>query len=328
MHKPLVSPLTDIYQPVAGELEQVEGILRREMRSDFPYVNELVRYGCLMGGKRLRPALVLLSAKSVGKVTDQHLTMAAAMEMVHTASLIHDDILDEACVRRHLATVNARWDQQASVLLGDFLFTHAFFLASSTGSASACQLMGRSTNIVCEGELRQKGSRGDYGLTESEYYEILDAKTAELCACSCHLGAQFAGGDEYQVECLTQYGRWLGRAFQIADDLLDVVGDESTTGKSLGTDLAQQKPTLPLIRALQVADLDQRQQMLALLQGEAIVEKSELLRLFHELGALEYARLRGREFADKALEQLTGLPESPSQQALQRLIEFVVERSH
>ncbi|MHB8866518.1 MAG: polyprenyl synthetase family protein, partial [Pirellulaceae bacterium] len=152
------SSLVTLYAPVVEEMQQVERILRRAMRSDDPYVDQLVRYGCLLGGKRLRPALLLLSAKACGEVTAQHLTLAAVVEMVHTATLVHDDVLDEASVRRHRATVNARWDNETSVLLGDFLFSHAFYLASTLDSTLACQLIGRSTNVVCEGEIRQKGS--------------------------------------------------------------------------------------------------------------------------------------------------------------------------
>lgn len=321
-------PLDLLYGPIAGELAQVEDLLQREMRSKYPYVDEMVRYGCLLGGKRLRPALLLLAAKSTGEVTQQHLTLAAVIEMIHTATLVHDDVLDEASVRRHRATVNARWDNEASLLLGDFLFSHAFYLASTTGSTLACKLIGRATNIVCEGEIRQKGSRADFSLSEAEYFQILDAKTAELCACSCRLGAHFAGAKPEDVEHLSQYGRLLGIAFQIADDLLDVTGDEAATGKSLGTDLAQQKPTLPLIRTLEQADPAQREYLHALLCGEADGQADSLRTFFDRCDALAYTRDKGREFAQQALEQLATLPASPAEQSLRKLGEFVVNRSH
>ncbi len=321
-------PLDELYVPIVDELEQVEEILRREMRSKYPYVDELVRYGCLLGGKRLRPALLLLAAKSTGRVTEEHLTLAAVIEMIHTATLVHDDVLDEASVRRHLATVNARWDNEASLLLGDFLFSHAFYLASTTGSAFACQLIGRSTNIVCEGEIRQKGSRADFALTEAEYFQILDAKTAELCACSCRLGAHFAGAQAEHVERMTQYGRLLGIAFQIADDLLDITGDEAATGKSLGSDLAQQKPTLPVIRALDVADSAQRDYLLTQLRGEACLSGDALRHALGQFDALAYTREKGYEFAQLAIEQLALFPASPAEQSLRRMVEFVVSRSH
>ncbi len=327
-HNSVTSPLSILYAPIEAELEQVEAILRREMRSRYPFVDELVRYGCLLGGKRLRPAMLLLSAKAAGELTSHHLTLAAVVEMIHTATLVHDDVLDDASLRRHLATVNARWDNEASVLLGDFLFSHAFYLASTTGSTLACRLIGRSTNIVCEGEMRQKGSRADFSLTEDEYFEILDAKTAELCACCCQLGAEFAGATPTVVEMLTRYGRNLGIAFQIADDLLDVVGDESATGKSLGTDLAQQKPTLPLICALQRADAQDRQWLLSTFRGEMQGQAADLIRCLERYDALAYAQEKAQQFVQEALAPLASLPHTPAQQSLHRLGEFVVCRSH
>ncbi len=321
------SPLATLYAPVAEELQQAERILRRTMRSDYPYVDELVRYGCLLGGKRLRPALLLLSAKACGRVNAQHLTLAAVVEMVHTATLVHDDVLDEASVRRHLATVNARWDNEASVLLGDFLFSHAFHLASTLDSTLACQLIGRSTNVVCEGEIRQKGSRGDVSLDEATYLEILDAKTAELCACCCQLGAHYAGASESLTRRLAMFGRQLGIAFQIADDLLDVVGTETAAGKSLGTDLEKQKPTLPLIRALQIASVAERQDMLAALQGESGSSLDRLRVRFEQLDVLTYTRNKATAYAQQALDELVGLPDSPAVQSLRQMAAFVVQRA-
>src|SRR5436189_1071363 len=261
--------LQTLYAPIAAELADVEALLKAELCSDYPFVDELVRYGCLLGGKRLRPALLLLTAKAVGgRATRDHITLAAVVEMIHTATLVHDDVLDEAQIRRHLATVNARWDNEASVLLGDFLFTHAFYLASTLDSVVGCRLIGRATNIVCEGELRQKGSRGNFDLSEVEYLEIVEAKTAELTAVSCRLGALIAGADERVIDQMDGFGRDLGIAFQIADDLLDVLGEERTTGKSLGTDFEKQKPTLPVIRALELATPADREELLELLTGE------------------------------------------------------------
>src|SRR5688572_28856047 len=266
---PPTTLLQTLYSPIAGELAEVERRLKAELRSDHAFVDELVRYGCLLGGKRLRPALLLLTAKAAGgRVMSEHITLATVVEMIHTATLVHDDVLDDAQMRRHLATVNARWDNEASVLLGDFLFTHAFYLASTLDSVLGCRLIGKATNIVCEGELRQKGSRGNFRLSEAEYLEIVEAKTAELTAVSCRLGALFAGADERLAEQMGGFGRDLGIAFQIADDLLDVLGEEATTGKSLGSDLELQKPTLPIIRALEIATPADRDGMLQILNGE------------------------------------------------------------
>ena len=167
--------------------------------------------------------------------------------MIHTATLVHDDVLDEASIRRHEDTVNARWNNQTSILLGDYLFTHAFFLASSLDTTFGCRTIGRSTNIVCEGELLQTAASGNFELSREEYFKIIQAKTAELCACCCRLGAHYAGGDEQTVEKMAMFGWKLGSSFQIADDLLDLIGDPETVGKSLGTDLSKRRMTLPLI---------------------------------------------------------------------------------
>ena len=325
-HVPLQSPLAAMYASIRDELQQVEQTLRNQLRSEQSYVDELCRYGCLMGGKRLRPALVLLSAKACGEIETAHLTLAAVLEMVHTATLVHDDVLDGATTRRHLATVNSRWDNEASILLGDLLFSQAFFLASSLDDVFACRAIGRAANLVCEGELRQKGTRGDFQLSEAEYLTIIEAKTAELCACSCLLGAHYAGAEAAARQRLESYGRYLGIAFQIADDILDIVGREDTTGKSLGTDLQQQKPTLPLIRLLEIADADTRQRVLHLATSEAETAHAPLRDLFHRFGTLDYSQQQAHHYAARAASQLDALPPSEAVEHLHTLSEFVVCR--
>jgi octaprenyl-diphosphate synthase len=320
--------LAELYAPILEELTESEEILRREMRSRYPYVDQLVRYGCLLGGKRLRPALLLLSARATGEVAPQHLVLAAVVEMIHTATLVHDDVLDEADVRRHLATVNARWDSEASILLGDFLFTHAFYLASTTGSTAACRIIGRATNIVCEGEIRQKGSRGDYTIAEDEYLGILEAKTAELCSCCCELGARFADAPAATVQQLADYGRHLGVAFQIADDLLDLEGREETVGKSLGTDLNKQKPTLPIIRALSIAEPDDRRQILEIVEQADGDQAAQLRPYLQRYDAFAYTQEKARGFAELARQQLDHLADSPATSALRSLSQFAVHRVH
>ncbi len=326
-HEPAVELMQALYAPVAADLAEVERILRSELRSRYPFVDELVRYGCLLGGKRLRPALLLLSAQATGDVCPDHSVLAAVVEMIHTATLVHDDVLDEADMRRHLATVNARWDNEASVLLGDYLFTHAFYLASTLESTLACRLIGRATNIVCEGELRQIGSRGNFSLSEDEYLQIIEAKTAELCSCCCRLGAHYAGASPDVVERLANFGRELGIAFQIADDLLDVLGDEAATGKSLGTDLDQQKPTLPLIRVLQLADEHERREVLGILHAETNHRREALSGWFQRFDAISYARDKARGYAEQARDAIDVLEPGPAQQVLCSLTEFVVSRA-
>lgn len=317
-----------IHALIQDELQEVESLLRREMRSEYPFVDELVQYAGRMGGKRLRPALLLLSAKATGRVTREHIVLAAVVEMIHTATLVHDDVLDNAQVRRHFATVNARWDNEASVLLGDFLFTHAFYLASTLETNLACRLIGRATNIVCEGEIRQKGNRGDYSISREDYLGVIQAKTAELCACSCHLGARFAGGTDDMIQRLDRYGRCLGIAFQIADDLLDVLGNETETGKSLGTDLEKRTPTLPIIHALAEADPADREAILAILNGESPRRRELLAPYLEKYDAITHTRERALDFARLASDQLQDLSPSPAQRLLVTLTEFVVQRRH
>ena len=278
-------------------------------------------------GKRLRPALLLLSATASGQVNDEHYVLAAVVEMIHTATLVHDDVLDEADMRRHLATVNARWNNETSVLLGDYLFTHAFYLASTLDSTYACRRIGRSTNIVCEGELRQVGNRGNHGLSEAEYFEIINGKTAELCACACHLGAKYSGADDDCVNRLEHFGRSLGMAFQIADDLLDLLGNESATGKSLGTDLEKQKPTLPLIHLYRSVPSNQRQHLESLLESSETAARRELIEWLARSESMQYARRVASDFATEARSNLESLPPSDAKDLLLDITEFVVARS-
>ena len=318
--------LASLYAPIAAELSEVERRLRAELRSHDPFVDELVRYGCLLGGKRLRPALLLLTAQALGgRVTADQITLATVVEMIHTATLVHDDVLDDARMRRHLATVNARWDNEASVLLGDFLFTHAFYLASTLDSVIGCRLIGRATNLVCEGELRQKGTKGRFDVSEAEYFEIIAAKTAALTAVSCELGALTSGADESLVRDMEHFGRELGIAFQIADDLLDVLGEEQVTGKSLGTDLEKQKPTLPVIRGLARAEPAERQRLLKMLQAPQGANGA-LVACLQRLGAIDETRQQASEYARRARQRLQRLEATPARDVLTMLCEFVVSR--
>src|SRR4051812_20548974 len=245
--------LASVYAPISAELEESEQIFRTELESRFPFVQTLVDHCADFRGKRLRPALVLLTGQACGGTRPAHPVLAAVVEMIHTATLVHDDILDEAGIRRHAATGTAEWGNEPAVLPGDSLFTHAFPLAASLESTLACRWIGRATNLVCEGEMQQVHHRGNLDLDEDAYFAIIRGKTAELTAVSCRLGAHYAGADAATVEAMERYGRDLGIAFQIADDVLDLWGEERKTGKTLGTDLEKQKLTLPLIRLLATA---------------------------------------------------------------------------
>lgn len=315
--------LSELFTPIEQDLAEVDRRLRRELRHHDAFIDELAQQSFRIGGKRLRPALLLLSAQAVGGLNDAHHTLAAVVEMIHSATLVHDDVLDEASLRRHEQTVNARWSNQVSVLLGDYLFTHAFYLASTLDTTFGCRTIGRATNVVCEGELLQNAASGNFHLSREQYLKIIDAKTAELCACCCRLGAHYAGGNKLTVDLFEAFGRHLGIAFQIADDLLDLESDEEATGKSLGTDLAKQKMTLPLIYLRDQLDDNQREKL------QSLVESSDarLLDWLEQSGALEHAREVAQSHSQLAAEQLADLPDSPAKQSLLLSCQFVTRRS-
>jgi octaprenyl-diphosphate synthase len=318
--------LRTLYAPVATELEAVENLLQQELSSDHPFVDRLAQHGFRIGGKRLRPALVLLSAQAAGGIRPEHLTLAVTVELIHTASLVHDDVLDEATMRRHLDTVNARWDNEASVLLGDCLFARAMCLASSLDDNYACRIISESARRMCEGELKQVESRGDFALGEENYFAIIAGKTATLTACCCRLGAHYAGADATVCDALDRYGHDLGVAFQITDDLLDLVGDEAAVGKSLGTDLLKQKATLPLIRLLETVNPQERRELTSLLSRSENHQRDALRPWFERGGAIAYARERAEALCRQAGKELAGLPATPACRSLLGLTDFVVSR--
>jgi octaprenyl-diphosphate synthase len=313
------------FLPIADDLESAERILHETIDNPAPGVARLVQHLAHYRGKRLRPALLLLCAKACGPVTPAHLTLAAVVEMIHTATLVHDDVLDGATVRRHVGTVNTGWGTQASILLGDYLFTHAFHLASSV-DARACRLIGEATNRLCAGELHQICERGNLHLDEEAYLAIIDGKTASLTACCCQLGAIYSGADDETVAAMTRFGRSLGLAFQIADDLLDLVGEERAAGKSLGTDLEQQKLTLPIIYFLAHAAPERAQRFRAVLQSAGNHKREQLAPELASTGAIVYARRRAEACAAAAAAQLDCLPDSECKDVLLELTRRVVHR--
>ena len=239
--------LAEVAALVGDDLAACERIYGEELASARPAVRDVRDHVAQYRGKRLRPILTLLAGAACGGVNEKHRTLAAVVEMVHTATLVHDDVLDGADVRRHVATVHSRWNPRTAVLFGDFLFTHAFHLAA-TVDAAACRAIGAATNAVCEGELTQIHERGNVDLTEADYFAIVAGKTAALTAVAAELGAVHAGTDAATAAALRGYGEDLGVAFQIADDLLDLTGEEGRVGKSLGSDLRERKLTLPIVR--------------------------------------------------------------------------------
>jgi octaprenyl-diphosphate synthase len=318
--------LRALYAPVVEELNEAEDLLRRELSSEHPFVDRLVKHGFRLGGKRLRPALVLLSAQASGGIRPAHVPLAAMAELIHTATLVHDDVLDEAAIRRHLDTVNARWDNEASILLGDYLFAQAMCLASSLDDVFACRVVCESARRMCEGELKQIESRGNYNLSETDYFEIIAGKTAALTACCCRLGAHYAGADPAVCEALARYGHDLGVAFQIADDVLDLSGNEAVVGKSLGTDLSKQKATLPLIRLLDTVSADDRAALLSVLSCSGNHHRDALGPWLDRSDAISYARGKAVWFTRRAGAELAALPDTSACDSLRGLTDFVVTR--
>jgi len=319
--------VADLYEPIAAELAEAERIFQNELGSRFPFVQRLVDHCADFQGKRLRPALVLLSGLASGTLREAHCVLAAVVEMIHTATLVHDDVLDEAVVRRHAATVNAEWGNETAVLLGDYLFTHAFHLAASLESTQACRWIGQATNKVCEGEMQQIHHRGNLDLAEQDYFTIIEGKTAELTAASCRLGAAYAGAPENTVAAMDRYGRELGIAFQIADDVLDIWGEERVTGKSLGTDLEKQKLTLPVIRLLKLADATTAIGIRAILSEAGPDQRRHLRPYLEESGALDYAWHRAKQHVKYAVDSMDCLDDSLAKSMLRTLAQFVVKRS-
>ncbi|MCH2363071.1 MAG: polyprenyl synthetase family protein [Planctomycetes bacterium] len=235
-----------IYRPIEAEMARLDAFLLDEFQAEEPFIHELLEHVAGFGGKRLRPALLFLCTRLVGaEVSDEAIRIGGVIEMVHTATLVHDDLLDGAQMRRRVDTVHERWGERPSILIGDFIYSKAFHLSTSVDGMAAA--LSEATNRICAGELLQIGSRFNSGLCEDTYFEIIRKKTAVLHALACELGGVFAGLDAARSEALGGVGMDLGMAFQVVDDCLDYAGEETVVGKSLGTDLRQGKLTLPLI---------------------------------------------------------------------------------
>ena len=318
--------LAALTECIAPHLAAVDQRFSEELRSDLACVNRLVRHVSRFHGKMLRPMLVLLSGKAVGELTDAHVTLATVVEMVHMATLVHDDVLDEAELRRKGATINHLRGNEAAVLLGDYLISHSYHLCSSLDSQLASRLIARTTNQVCEGELLQIDNRNNIDLDEPTYLEIITRKTASLCAVCCHLGATFAGGSEAQVAALDTYGRSLGIAFQIQDDILDIVGETGVVGKTLGIDLEKQKMTLPVIHFLRTAPAEHRKLLRSLIASRDADKIDRIRNLILPSRSIDYARDAARELVAKGRTALASLPDTETRSVLDTMAEYVVTR--
>lgn len=324
-----------IRQRLGEELAEVEARFSNELLSDLPCVNTLVSYVERYRGKMLRPMLVLVSgmaSSADGSVTDAHRVVATVVEMVHMATLVHDDILDDADVRRRGSTVNKLHGNETAVMLGDYLISHAYHLCTSLPSSLPGRQIADATNTVCEGELLQLANRENWALDEATYFEIIRRKTASLCGVSCRLGGLLSGATPEVVEGLYLCGEKLGVAFQIVDDVLDLTGDPSTVGKTLGRDLEKGKLTLPVIHLLRTASPAARARVMSGLEGTPGHRPSnpsrfdEAHRLIHQQGSLDYAMGLARNVIGEAKAGLALLPPTPARDLLLEMADAVITR--
>ncbi len=310
---------------IESDLQRADAIFSQTLEPHRTPFATLIEHLKHYRGKRLRPALLLLIAKASGGIRPEHHILAAAVEMIHTATLVHDDVLDEADVRRHVSTVNAEWGNKISILLGDMLFTHAFHLTSQV-DRRACEWIGDATNRVCAGELQQITERGNGNLTEAQYFSIIDGKTAALTEICGRLGAVYSGATEFVADKLANYGRCLGIAFQIADDILDLTGLEAKTGKTLGTDLEQQKLTLPLIHCLAQLPARDAKSLKSVLTSNEPRHLGMIREKLTQTGSIEYARSVADDYTQRARNELECLVPSESRDLLEKLTFWATRR--
>jgi len=320
--------MAELVAPIAGPLERMRSILSAQVAESSPAVRDMTDHVARFQGKQLRGALVLLTGEATGNTTDEHAAVAAIVEMIHLATLVHDDILDGATVRRRGACVNQRWDNQVAVLLGDFLYARAFALSTQLSSRLCSQLLAETTRAVCVGEIEQSTRRYDFEMTQATYEAIASAKTASLYAAACELGARYPGGNVEQGARMAAAGRNLGLAFQIVDDCLDLTASEEEIGKSVGTDVADGKLTLPVLLTYAGSDERTRAAIRDVYTRPGLLDRRAALLATCDIGpGLERARARAQELVNEALERITALAPSPARSALEGVLTFVLTRS-
>jgi len=318
----------DFLKPAIGaDMDAVDRVLRESLASDVVLIRRVSEYIIAGGGKRLRPAVLLLAANACGYRGTAHHTLAAVLEMIHTATLLHDDVVDESQMRRGHATANAAFGNAASVLVGDFLYSRAFQLMVGVDRMRVLAIMADATNVIAEGEVMQLMHAGDAALTEDAYFEVIRRKTAKLFEAAGRLGAVLGGASASLEESLAAYGMHLGTAFQIMDDVLDYSGDVAAIGKNVGDDLAEGKMTLPLIRALALAGNEDAALIRHAVGGGGLTDFRPVVDALERTGALQYARERALATSRAAAAALAGLAPSPAAASLLQLATFAADRS-
>lgn len=300
-----------------------------QLTSDVALINQLGIYIVNSGGKRLRPLLAVLAARALDYQGNQHVTLATIIEFIHTATLLHDDVVDESMLRRGKETANAVFGNQASVLVGDFLYTRAFQLMVGLGRMRVMEILADATNIIAEGEVLQLMNINDPNTTEQSYMQVIYCKTAKLFEAATQLAAVLANCDENTIKAMQSYGMHLGTAFQLIDDVLDYQADVAELGKNIGDDLAEGKPTLPLLHALKHGNTEQQQLIhSAIVDGNGLAHLEAILAAMQQTGAFDYTRKKAEQEAQMAKDAIAFLPESAYKQALITLADIAVERNH
>ncbi|WP_250624991.1 polyprenyl synthetase family protein [Pinirhizobacter soli] len=311
----------------AADMAQVDALIRARLSSDVVLINQIADHIIASGGKRLRPMLHTLAARAAGYTGDNHAKLAAIIEFIHTSTLLHDDVVDESDLRRGRKTANALWGNAASVLVGDFLYSRSFQLMVELDDMRIMRILADTTNTIAEGEVLQLLNIGNADVTEQAYLAVIERKTAVLFAAATELGGLLGGLPATEVAALRTYGMELGYAFQIADDLLDYLSDAGTLGKNIGDDLAEGKPTLPLIFAAERASEEDRQSMRRAIEQGGLESLEPIIEAIRKSGALELTRERALAHADAALAALQVLPPSEWRDALATLARYSVDRS-
>lgn len=325
------NPLADIYRLVAEDFDQVNTLIPQRLTSDVAMVEEIGQYIVESGGKRLRPMLVLLSSQALGFKGDVHISLAAIIEFLHTATLLHDDVVDSSALRRGRATANDKWGNAPSVLVGDFLYSRAFQLMVELANLEVMAVLARATNTIAEGEVMQLANIGNCDMSEGDYREVIRCKTALLFEAASHTGALIAAKQspadtDVAVSALQQYGLHFGMAYQLIDDWLDYAGDPAVMGKNVGDDLAEGKLTLPLIHALNAAPDDDRAFIREAINARSCDSIDKISDIVKTSGALDYTRQAAVAEGQKAIAQLDALADGPFRQALRALTDYSLSR--
>jgi len=322
--------LAEIRRPIADDLKATDRLICEELISKVPLIQEITKHIVSSGGKRLRPLLLLLSARACGyqKNDTEHHELAAIIEFVHTATLLHDDVIDESLLRRGQETANARWGNQASVLVGDFLYSRAFQILSRRSNIPVMKCLADTTNAIAEGEVWQLMNQHDPDISIDDYYQVIHHKTAKLFESAAKIAAIISGQNEQTQKAVANYGLQLGMAFQIIDDLLDYLSSAETLGKNVGDDLAEGKVTLPLIFAMQHGNANQRKEIRQAILNGSLENMPAILKTLQESQAIEYTRQQAKIYAGKALASLAHLAPSNYRDAMEHLVAFAIQRSY